>query len=169
VDVHVTGPDGTSLGAPATRFLLALADGARHFDWGAYGRTWFEEVPAGSHRVLCLSADGDLWGLFELEVFDAQPLEWTRTLAPARWIEGALVDSAGTSIAGVDVRRLDAPLDPGEEWNPYRARTGADGRFRVLLGADPEGELAFARGGLELGRARLAAGDSGRVRLDALD
>jgi hypothetical protein len=169
VDVHVTAPDGTSLGAAPARFLLALADGTRHFDWGAYGRTWFEQVPAGSHRVLCLSADGDLWGLFELEVFDTQPLEWKRALGPARWVDGALVDGGGAAVAGVDVRRLDAPLDLGEEWDPFRARTGADGRFRVLLGAESEGEIAFASGGLELGRSRLAAGDAGNVQLDTLD
>lgn len=169
VDVQVTGPDGASLGAAPARFLLALADGERRFDWGAHGRTWFEEVPAGSHRVLCLSGEGELWGLFELEVFDTQPLTWTRALQPARWVEGTLVGSAGATLAGIDVRRLDAPLDPGEEWNPFRSRTGADGRFRVLLGSAGEGEVAFARDGLELGRARLAAGDSGSVPLDALD
>jgi hypothetical protein len=169
VDVHVTAPDGASLGAEPTRFLLALADGTRHFDWGAYGRTWFEQVPAGSHRVLCLSAEGDLWGLFELEVFDEQPLAWTRELAPARWIEGVLVGGSGTPIAGVDVRCLDAPLEPGDQWNQFRARTDVDGGFRVLLGADSGGEIAFSRGGLELGRARFAAGDAGNVQLDTLD
>lgn len=169
LDVSVTTPAGEPPGSAPTRFALGLVDGTWVFDQGANGRVSFEEVPAGSHALLCVSNDGRWWHTSTVEIFDTGPQEVRRTLAPARWVEGALVGGDGAPLAGVEVRRLGAPLAPDAEWNPFVGTSDDAGRFRVLLGAESEGELAFLRDGVELERRRLTAGDAGALRLTAGD
>lgn len=169
LDVAVTMPDGEPPGNEPVSFALGLADGTWTFDLGYHGRVLLEEVPAGSHTLLCLSHDERWWLSSTVEVFDIGPQQVLRTLAPTNWVEGALIDGTGKPLAGIEVWKPSAPLAQGAEWNPFLAVSDADGRFRVLLGSDAEGELAFARDGIELGRKLFAPGNAGSVRLDAPD
>jgi len=165
LDVTVSTPDGDTPGGTPTRFALGLADGTWRDERGANGRASIEEVPAGRHTLLCVSGDGLWWGLFEVDVFDTGPQEVWRTLAPARWVEGRLVDDAGAPLAGLEVRRLGAPVSDSAAWNPFGAQSDGEGRFRVLLGSEAEAEFAFVHEGVERVRLRLAAGDAGALRL----
>ncbi|HVS19074.1 MAG TPA: hypothetical protein VMT18_10780 [Planctomycetota bacterium] len=165
LDVTVTTPDGDERGNEPARFALGLADGTWDFELDARGQVSFEQVPLGSHKLLCVSRDERWWLVSSVEVFHPGPQEVRRTQVPARWVEGTLVNGAGAALAGVEVRFLGAPLAPPVEWNPFVDVSDGQGRFRVLLGSEAEGELAFVLEGTELGRARLAAGEAGDVRV----
>jgi hypothetical protein len=165
LDVQLFTPDGEEPCVESTRFALALDDGTRSLEFGACGRVSIEEVPLGRHSLLCVSGDERWWGLFMVDVFDTGPQAVLRTLAPARWAEGRLVDGAGAPLADVQVHWPGAPLEPGGEWNPFSSASDPSGRFRVLLGSHNEAQLVFLRAGIELASERLAAGATTEVTI----
>jgi hypothetical protein len=166
LDVTVTTPDGESPGREPARFTLGLANGTWVSDLGADGRATFEEVPLGSHTLLCLSSDERWWLATAVAVFDTGPQEVRRTLAAARWVEGTLLDARDAPLAGIEVRNTSTLFAPGMNPNPFVAISSSDGRFRVLLGSALEGLITFQSESAELGRTLLVAGEAGRLRLD---
>ncbi|MEX2186720.1 MAG: hypothetical protein WD875_08000 [Pirellulales bacterium] len=99
------------------------------------GRWVLKKVPAGWHRLVVV-ADGYVSRVVGYETFDKQP-RWSSydcaVLCPAP-VSGRVTDDEGKPLADVDVR-IDGIQVEGigryESPHEYKAKSDADGRFRV--------------------------------------
>ncbi len=153
-----------AMGEGAVQYLLLDRDFDRTFSGHVWGFPLeIDEVPPGAFNLFVLWRGPDLYGQTSVSVSAGERREIELPMASASWLGARAVDAEGNGLAGLEVRvdHPDWPRELDAAWGA--ARTGSDGRVRVLAGALDRAEVIFLRGGDVAARRWLDAGHESRV------